>query len=178
MRRSVATLVVASAVALLATACVPGTNPTPSPTPTVQPTPLFATEEEALAAARDAYSRYLEVAAEVVNEGGRQPENLEEVLTGTQLELETQAANDLASAGAYIEGSARLVSMDVQSFDNTTVQTYACVDYSELVLHRANGSVESLAVGDPVVPLELGFRVVAETLLLASQSNWDGASFC
>lgn len=178
MRRSVATLVVASAVALLASACVPGADPTPSPTPTVQPTPLFATEEEALAAARESYSKYLAVAAEVVNRGGRQPEDLQEVLTGTQLELETQAANNLESAGAYIEGSARLVSMRIQSFDDTSVQTYACVDYSDLVLHRANGSVENLAVGDPVVPLELGFRVVAKTMLLGSQSNWDGATFC
>ena len=44
------------------------------PTPTV--TPLFASDEEALAAAEEAYAAYLAMSDEITSDGGERPERI------------------------------------------------------------------------------------------------------
>ena len=56
-RRLGAALAAVGALALVLTGCVGSPAPTPSPTPT-EAAPIFASDEEALAAAIEAYERY------------------------------------------------------------------------------------------------------------------------
>ena len=75
-RRLGAALAAAGALALVLTGCVGSPAPTPSPTPT-EAAPIFASDEEALAAAVKAYELYTRsVASQVTDDGGVEPERV------------------------------------------------------------------------------------------------------
>ncbi len=82
MRSVVGALVLVGMLAL--TGCVDGDRlPTLPPTPTS--TPIFASEEEALAAAEEAYAAYLEMSNLISSEGGVEPERIAPFVTADQL---------------------------------------------------------------------------------------------
>ena len=69
---------------LLAAFMLSGCASTPVPTPTsATPTvaPVFATEEEALAAATEAYAAYQELIDRIFSEGGKAPSRIAAVVT-------------------------------------------------------------------------------------------------
>ena len=67
-------------ISLMLGGCVPSA-PAASPTPEPSSTPVFASEEEALAAAEEAYAAYLAVIDEIHADGGAGVERLEVVAT-------------------------------------------------------------------------------------------------
>ncbi|MEO7349354.1 MAG: hypothetical protein ABIW32_05800, partial [Terrimesophilobacter sp.] len=72
---------------LLLSGCVPS-EPVITPVPEPSVTPIFASDDEALAAATDAYAKYLEVSDAIFASGGQGIEQLSEVLAGKQLQVE------------------------------------------------------------------------------------------
>ena len=66
--------------------CAPEDSPVPPPTPDVKP--LFASDEEALAAAEEAYAAYLAMSDEISHDGGVNPERIAPFVTSERLVTE------------------------------------------------------------------------------------------
>jgi hypothetical protein len=166
------------AVTLLGlTACL-GSDPTLVPDPEPTTTPVFANDEEALAAAEEAYAAYIAVSDQILIDGGINPERLLEVATqevyDTQLEgYEMLAANSWRSTGGTMVDS-----VQIQYFDSATVAVYACVDVSKVdVLNRDGNSV--VAADRPArSAFEIFFDYDKTKLLVAGQEVWTGDDFC
>ncbi len=128
--------------AALLSACVPPSGqPTPTPTPTR--TALYASDEEALAAAEAVYREYLEVSAAVL--GGYAPvEHLDEVLAGPWLESEK------SSAVAFVESGNRIVGVSIFRYielksskisrDKATIVALVCEDISAVDVLDSSGN--------------------------------------
>jgi hypothetical protein len=135
-----AALVVGTALAL--TACVPDTSvPTPAPSPSVT-APLFASDEDALAAAEKVYREYLAAAAGIM-QGSRPAKDIELVTGGDFAEDEIQGFQEFASEGNVIRGSTVLASFTLQQVlsaqDPYTVVAYACEDISAVTVVDSTG---------------------------------------
>ena len=72
MRRTARLLPLAVLGAALLAGCLP-TDPPVTPPPTSDLEPVFASDEEALAAAEEAYGAYLAAADEILSSGGADP---------------------------------------------------------------------------------------------------------
>lgn len=150
---------------------------TPVPTPSV--TPVFASDEEALAAAEESYKRYLAVSDQIFAEGGANPERLAEVATGTFLEAETEGFKRIAANGWHSVGSAAIHTIDLQQFspasDVEMVTVYLCDDVGGVDVVGADG----ISVVSPDRPTETLFEVTfdweSNALLVSGRTVWgDG----
>jgi len=155
--------------------CVGPPVVTPVPTPTA--TPVFASDEEALAAAEEAYAAYLAVSDEVASDGGIGVERLEAYVTASQLEQARTDFGSLQKSGRRMVGSSAFDGIVLQSFDATRLTVYLCLDVSGVRVFDGAG-VDVTPVGRIArVPLEVGFAV-HEALLLDSSEVWNGGSVC
>jgi hypothetical protein len=181
-RRAVAALAIT--VALAVTGCVAtpgGTKPTPSPSAT----PLFHSDEEALAAAEEAYAAYQQTEDEIFADGGRNGERIEEVATGEALEAAKTGFSNFIANGYRSVGTTGFDSMKLQQYSDQApegsevVTVYVCLDFStQDVLDRENNSVvapnRSLRQ-----PFQVGFvRRSAEGIVMASRAPWTGVDTC
>lgn len=146
-RRITAALGALGALALVV-ACTPETKPAPEPTG-------FATEEEALEAARETFESYVEATNAV---DFSDPESAEPVyawLTGDALASEresvtTSHAEERERSGMAVVTLTEPAEMDL---DVPTVTLNSCVDVSDVEIHDASG--ESVVSEDrlPVQPV-------------------------
>jgi hypothetical protein len=164
---------------LLLSGCGGGT-PIPTLPPTPSATPIFASEEEALAAAEEAYAEYLEMSDLISSEGGVDPERIAPFVTERRLSDELRGFTTLREADLRIEGSAVFDVIDLQRYDQieneAEVVFYACVDLS--------GSRVINSLGEDVTPTDredlLLLEVVLRTesgqlpLVLESDDQWPG----
>ena len=100
----------ALAAVLLLSGCVP-TSPTVTPGPLPSSTPIFATEDDALAAATAAYAAYVKISDQIFMEGGANPDRLKSVATGEQLKADvTRETNSLLRklAGSQLHAATEL----------------------------------------------------------------------
>ncbi|MCY7325567.1 MAG: hypothetical protein LH605_05475, partial [Microbacteriaceae bacterium] len=81
--------------------------------------PVFASEEEALAAATEAYAAYLALGSQVANEGGADPERMAEVATGTAYQQELEVFASIRSD--------MLRGVGEQTFDTVRMQSYDAI---------------------------------------------------
>lgn len=164
-----------------AVGCTAASTPAePSPTPTV--VPIFASDEEALAAATEAYANYLDVSGVIAHEGGKNSSRMTSVAVGEALETEVQALEGMSEAGTVGVGVLKFDTLTLQSADlaSGTLSAYVCLDVSESdVIDRSGVSVVSV---DRVerLPLEVGFifESASQRLLLERTRSWDGENFC
>lgn len=182
-----AILAASSALGLAALAALAGCAPDPPPLPsTAAPSaaPVFASEEEALAAAEEAYAAYLQASdASWRNEGVTRQDFL-------ALSEGEAHAEDLA-AGAFFEergwtkvGTTEFDSMRLQSFgqgddDAWRIRVYVCLDVSRSDVVDTSG--HSVAQPDRALrtPLEVEFVAAKpENLLISESSVWSGSNFC
>jgi hypothetical protein len=176
---------VAIAAALALTACTPpadGHNPSPSPSVT----PLFSSDEEALAAAEEAYAAYQRVEDEVLGSGGKDEGQIETVAVGDALEAALTGFADYRAEGYRSTGSVSFDSMTLQQYSrdssesNDVVTAYVCLDFTNQDVLGPTG-VSVVAINRP---LRQGFEVAfdrspsATTLLLASRDPWEGENKC
>jgi len=173
----------AAALAVLAlTGCQTG-DPTIVPQPEPSSTPLFASEEEALAAAEEAFAAYLAVLDLISGEGGSAPERLTSVATPAVVEHETAGFLEMQASGEHTVGSRSFDSMTLQSTDptsrDTTVVTYACQDFGNIDVLDSRGS--SVLSGNRQLryPLVISFDTRADdSLWVADVDDWTGEDFC
>jgi hypothetical protein len=162
------------ALVLALSGCVPTAEPDPiPPTPTV--TPVFATEEEALAAAEAAYREYLAVSDAIFHDGGNEPERLESVATGPFLAESVAGFIRIGEQGLRSLGSARLESIRIQQFEaDGSITAYLCDDVSEIDVINEQGESVVSGARPPRTMFEVSFDY-SEQLMISSRQVWgDG----
>jgi hypothetical protein len=141
-RSAAVTLVLVTALA--ATGCTPEA-PRANEKPTPTSTPLFASDEEALAAAEEAYAAYVQLTDEILSSGGLGVERLSEVSTGRQLQTDSEEIRELAALGYRTIGATHFSDMSLQEFvrdrpsGEAVVSVYVCEDVSGVDVVDANG---------------------------------------
>ena len=171
-------------VALTAAGCTPDT-PRVERTPTPSATPLFATDEEALAAAEKAYAEYLAVTDEIFEDSGRNPERLLSVATQQVLDAQMQGYSSASAQGWTSVGKTKLDTVFLQQYlptqDRATVSIYGCVDLSDVDVFDASG----VSVVSPTRPDRSPFEVTLDRsegddrpLIVSGESPWTGTNFC
>jgi hypothetical protein len=170
--------------ALSASACAPPT-PAKPPKPSPSSTALFASDEEALAAAEEAYREYLSVIDDVLQGGGAETAGLGAVAANAALDQALADAREFASLGYRTVGTTGLNAIVLQRMEAGTedsiaiVEAYVCEDASQVDLVNAEGI--SLVSDDrpPLTPFQVSFSNEGERgLVLTSRSAWDGEGVC
>ena len=174
----------AAAAALLLTSlagCIdPGPVKTPVPTPSA--TPVFASDEEALAAAEAAYAAYQVVEDAIFAEGGANPERLTAVASRDFLDASLAGFDSIRSKGWRSVGKSAITSVDLQAYDPTAsdidiITVYLCDDVSAVdVLDSSGVSVVSPQRPDRTLfEVRFDLEPVSKALLVASRDVWgDG----
>lgn len=184
--RSAPALLIGAVVALTLVACVPEDEPVrPDPSPTAEP--IFASDEEALAAAEEAYGAFLTVSGEILSQGGAEPGRLLAVATQEVYEAESESYAQFAEQGWHSEGVSFVDSVTLQAVDNyafegdAAVTVYACLDVSDTDVFDSTGrSVVSENRPDRT-PFETTFAYAPSTsslLILSEKTVWSGDNFC
>ena len=170
--------------ALSASGCAPPTSGKP-PAPVPSPTALFASDEEALAAAEEAYRAYQRVSDAILIDGGADPERLLEVATQAQYEYEkvgydaTLAANERGSGVSTFDSMTIQNRNDAIDSEKPTITVLVCDDYSSVdVFDSAGYSVVSPDRPDRFPRVATFVPSATAELLVASTTEWTGESFC
>ncbi len=173
-------ILAASALTLLLTLTGCG-DPTPPITlaPTPSATPLFASDEEALAAAEAAYGAFvaaLDLALSTYETGG-----LQDVATDQALAESVDSVGDFVDKGERLTGSSSISDSTLTGVvDPDDVWIYSCLDLSGTDVLDSQGR-SSLPVNRvDHYPMEVHLVWVAQKkrLLVASEDVWGGSDFC
>jgi hypothetical protein len=168
-------------IAALASCANPRPGEMPVPTPSV--TPVFASEEEALAAAGEAYQRYLDVTNLVGQSGWKDTSKLPDVSRGDALDAALANAEQFAQKGWIQTGDGSFDTLSIQQFDDggagsVEIVAYLCLIVSGVDVLDANGA----SVVSPDRPDRLPFEVQIDDserkMKIARSEAWSGASFC
>jgi len=167
-------------VAVSLSGCFVQETPDATSSPVPSQTPVFATEEEALAAATEAYEKYLKVVDSIFADGGADPERLLDVATLGQYEKELSGYRELASKRLYGVGKSRIESPMMQYFDSSTsnVVIYVCLDISATDIRDANGVSTVKPNRVDRYTSEVSLESDGSSLLVASDVPWGGESVC
>lgn len=180
MRKTVGALVLFGMLTLAG--CVDG-NPIPTLPPTPSATPIFASEEEALAAAEEAYAAYLEMSALISSEGGVNPERIAPFVTESHLPAEIEAFAFYSSNSFRSVGSISFDSMTLQQADLSgpmvEISVYVCADVAGSQIVDGAGNDVTPTDRPDRIPLEVAFEANSDQELLLSESDqWTGSDFC
>jgi hypothetical protein len=178
----------ATAAALTLTGCVP-TPAEPAVTPSASASssaPVFASDEEALAAARSTYERFVSTIDTVIAENGANPERIDELAVPAVAEEERRGIQEFASNGYRMSGRALITNAVLQSRANDAdamrvVRIYVCMDVSaiEIVDRDGNSVVQSTRPDQTAFEVSFDFRDGNSTeLVVASESVWNGGGVC
>ena len=181
------TVVAITAFALLAlTGCQPdGPTVEPDPTPTVPP--IFESDEEALAAAEEAYGRYLAVSDQITADGGSEADRVEPFVHDSLRDEIVESFEVYQEQAIRTKGSLDFDSMTLQSltFDDSgfaTVRIYACLDFTNIQVLDSEDRNVTPDSANGRVPFELAFTTQGGTedvpLLLEESEVWTGTDFC
>ncbi|HWM32935.1 MAG TPA: hypothetical protein VNR36_01715, partial [Pseudolysinimonas sp.] len=163
--------------------CTGPEGPPLPPGPAPSGTPVFASDEEALAAAEGAYQRYLDVTNAVGAGGWKDTSPLEDVERGDALADELATAESYREAGYRQVGETTFDSLLLQRFQAPEpgailITVYLCLDVTNVDLLDEHGD----SVVGPDRPDRQGVEVdiddVDGSLKLTRSEPWSGASFC
>lgn len=170
---------------LLLAGCVPS-DPVITPAPEPSVAPIFASDEEALAAATEAYAKYLEVSNLIRSEGGIGPERIADFVTPERLPDELAGFTHFAEGGRHSVGSITFDSAKFQKYENeqavgATVVMYLCLDASQVKF--VDGEGKDVTPDDKpnrqLFEITMVSRSVdSSTLILSGSELWDNNSGC
>jgi hypothetical protein len=173
------------ALALAISGCVQQSpRVVPSSTPTVAP--VFATDADALAAARTAFAAYLAVSDRVGNEHGSGARRIAPFVTPAWLPHELRDYRELSRRGETFKGRSLWTYFKIQDRSRSSagvakVHAYVCVDVSKSILLDSNGRditpTRRRDLFPSLVALE-GRAPGSPVLLFAGSEPWTGANFC
>jgi hypothetical protein len=158
-----------------------GGDPIPTLPPTPSATPIFASEEEALAAAEEAYAAYLAMSNLISSEGGENPDRIADLVTEDRLPTELAGFERLRESGLRTVGSSVFEFTELQRLDQddeaVEIAVYACWDGAGVRVIDADG--RDVTPGDRVTTLLLEVVLVGNSagqLVLASDEVWTSGS--
>lgn len=151
-----------AAAAVMLSGCV---APVPEPTPTS--TAVFASEDEAFAAAEETYRAYVDAENARKNDPRSVPDP-QSFLVGEALEADIQTRREFDEVGVHIVGTSVVVNIDRQSADPSAGEVVlgVCVDTSQTrVINEADEDVtradrdEMVATDVTLVPIAGELRI-------------------
>ncbi|MEH6781672.1 MAG: hypothetical protein V7618_08915 [Rhodoglobus sp.] len=159
--------------------CAPSGTPE-SPEPTATFVAPYATDEEALAAAEEAYAEYLRVSNEILHAGGTDPERLSTVAVGPFLDSSIDSFKEQQAEGHIVTGKSSIRSVELQRYSRTgpsreMITVYLCEDLSLVDVMDSKGkSVVSPDRGDSIL-LQVTFDFVesSSALMVAGSEKWS-----
>lgn len=158
-------------------------DPVVTPAPESTSTPLFASEEEALAAAEEAYAAYLAVSDQIQTEGGVGSERIyslvaEGLREGLSSDFAVYRDSGWTAIGATTFDSVQLQQL-VQEGTTASATTYLCLDVSNVQLIDSTGQDITPPARQNRVPLEIAFVAEASSTFVIERSEvWSGDDFC
>jgi len=175
-------LVVAAALLLALTGCVPTGTPSASPRPTA--TPVFASDAEALAAAEKAYAAYLRVSDEIGHDGGKDPDRIASTVTSKRLIIERRGSTALQDHRLRTTGYTRFSNPSLEQVTvvgvDVEVSFYVCWNATSVHVIDARGA--DVTPADRVNERTLEVIVTSVDgklpLVLESDDVWSGSSSC
>ena len=188
--------VTTAGILVLTVATLSGCSAAPAPAPsdtaappvaeiTVAPTetpPVFASNEEALAAAMTFYSSYQGMANTISREGGTDPERIAPFVAADMLAGEIASFERLATRDIHLVGDLAFDSMSLQSANLTagSLVVYMCLDVSATDVVDVAGVSVVPSDRVPRHPLQVALTqdAKANRLLLEKSELWTGADFC
>ena len=168
-----------------AAGCTAAPKPAPpSPTPTIAP--IFASDEEALAAATEAYANYLSTYDAIWTEGGPSMDDYLSLSTGAAYEGDLAAMTAWQSKGWKAVGRTTFDSVQLQSVWQSDsgswhVRTYLCADASGGDVIDAAGQSVAKTERPLRLPLEVEFvtdSAESPDLKISESKVWSGTNFC
>lgn len=163
---------------------IAGCTPTPAPTkssaaPSPSATPLFRTDAEALAAAKDAYQRFIDVSDEISHEGGTNPERLETVAQDPLLSLDLQGFAQMRSDGSHTVGNTRLAGITLQAVNSgSVVHAYICIDLSDVGVVDRSGTTSYNNTSTTRQTFVVILSPKGSNLLPSEREPWGGTEPC
>ncbi|AXL12721.1 hypothetical protein DXT68_11660 [Microbacterium foliorum] len=165
--RARATVLLALGAVALATGALIGCTPRPAPTHT--PAAVFATEQDAFAAAEDVYRAY----NEAVNESRDNEQTLapEDFLTGQILAAETAASQTLEESHIRLEGHTQILEFAGVSADKgvavSKVVARVCLDIENVRAIDADGNDVTTIGRSDLYGLDVEFSGNNNSLLIS-----------
>jgi hypothetical protein len=183
--RRVGAAAVAVAFAALLGGCAPQVQP-PPPKPSPSSSPVFASDEEALAAATKAYAAYLKVSDQITQEGAAHPEQISDYVTPEMLPKSLAQYEPFRERGLSSDGASTFDTVSLQQIAHrldggTDVDLYLCLDISRVKIVDGVGADVTVAGRLNRLPLEVTLTSIGpETrrLLVARSETWPGKNFC
>lgn len=175
MRRTTRLLAPPLLAALLLAGCTPS-DPMPTPPPTSDAAPIFATDEEALAAAEEAYGKYLATADNILSDGGADPERLLEHVSPSLYDEERVGFERIMAKGWRGVGKTTF-QLTLQRYDERQVIAYSCDDVSATDLVDQSGTSVVKEGRIERVPFEVEFDP-RDGMRILSKAVWDGGGVC
>ena len=184
--RRLASIALLSAAGLILSGCVPAD---PEVTPPAEPSSeaIFASDEEALAAATDAYEAYLKMSDLIAQEGGKNPERIAPLVTEEWLAKEIAGNEELIKSGRRLVGNFAMRSTSLQQTfpdgpASVVVVIYACIDPNGSRLLDSHGTdVTPDFLKSPwanEVTLVSSIGAAAPKLLLSEEEPWSDTASC
>ena len=178
------TLAVAPLLLALALAGCTESTRLPPPEPPAAGEPLFASDEEALAAATAAYEEYLAVSNAVTGDPQSSIAQLESKTTPTYFESVSDSVSQLREQGLKSSGTTEIAKVALQqhseSESEVLVVLYLCLDVSGTRLIDSGGNDVTPVDRRDLVPLEVTFvsEVSVPNLLLDESEVWPEGAIC
>lgn len=171
-------------LALALSGCIGAPDPTPTPSSPTSAAPIFASDEEALAAAEAAYREFEEVSQSIASDSGEHPERIEAVATPTYAQQLLAEFAQYRELEIRAEGSVKLDSFSLveQRYGDADVEVmiYLCRDVSGVRVLNATGA--DVTPDDRVSRTPLIASLLAEgdreDLLVDGIELWSGEDFC
>ncbi|TFD24312.1 hypothetical protein E3T31_03160 [Cryobacterium sp. TMS1-13-1] len=148
--------------------------------------PIFASNDEALAAAEAAYAAYEALSDSITADGGTGGDRIEPAASPKYLPDLLDSFVGFSKTGFISRGSSTfdnvsLIRNSVEPRGGVSIELYLCSDISEVRLIDKTGADVTPAGRTNRTPLQVGFTSSAANpslLLLDKEDVWSGRNFC
>ena len=181
--RTAPALLISALVALTLVACVPDDEPV-RPEPSPSSSPIFESDEEALAAAEEAYGAYVELSDQILAEGGSNPERISELVSSSIRQEVLDGFGLYAQSGWHTSGRSTFDSVQLQQYvptsdDFASIVMYMCADVSQVRILDVDENDVTPAGRPERVPLEVEITFSSDSEAVIERSDlWSGDDFC
>ncbi len=166
-----------AACAPLMTGCAQS-GPVATPHVSAGVKPLFASDADALAAATKAYAAYLQITDQLLNDTAADPDQLQTVATGEQLNADLKAVSQMREGGFRGTGATKFEDAKLQQYvpndDIGTVAIYVCDDITGTDLLDSKGNSTLTSTRATRTRYEVIFDAVGEPkrLVVETKEKW------
>ncbi|HVL62515.1 MAG TPA: hypothetical protein VM430_14075 [Microbacterium sp.] len=175
----------AGVLAVALSGCAGAPAPTPTPTVSASAAPIFASDEEALAAAEAAYRTYGATSAAIAADGGIGPERIDPTVTSEYAHDLHAEFTALVDAQLRTTGQARIDSISIAEWaavgSSVQVTIYLCRDVTDVRIIDSGGVDVTPADRDNRIPTQVFLVSASEdptSLIVDGVDRWSGEDFC